>query len=69
MSFAHAVKRRFLRKIRIGELLEDFAKSPENIETVILVCQMCHDKLDLKMTHEEMKNQVMGIINKRKIQP
>jgi len=61
LSFAHAVKRRFLQTYAPEGL-------PTSIYTVILACTPCHDILE-KMSHEEMKKAVMGIIMARKIQP
>lgn len=62
LSFAHSVKRRFLQKdAELG--------APEHIETVILACQVCHDELDLKMSHTEMRETVMRTISQRRKQP
>lgn len=62
LGFAHAVKRRFLsRYAEIG--------SPEHIETVALLCNPCHDIIELRMSHEEMKAEIMRIISARKQQP
>lgn len=58
LSFAHCVKRRFIqRDAEVG--------SPEHIATVGLACLSCHDRLDLKMTHREMCEAVLGAIARR----
>lgn len=58
LSFAHCVKRRFIK--RDAEL-----GSPEHISTVGLACLTCHDRLDLRMSHAEMREAVMGVIANR----
>lgn len=62
LGFAHAVKRWDLKKdAEIG--------APEHIKTVVLLCnEPCHLRVE-RMPHEEMKNEVMRIINARRIQP
>lgn len=58
LSFAHAVKRRFLREdAPLG--------SPEHIETVALACLNCHTQLDEHMSHAQMRDAVMDAIRKR----
>lgn len=53
LSFAHSLKRRFI-------------KTDAELRECILCCTPCHDELDLKMTHEEMRLTVQGIIERRK---
>lgn len=60
LSFAHAVKRRFLK--------DDAPKgSPEHIDTVALACGPCHIRLDGEMNHAEMREAIMGAIAGRSI--
>lgn len=61
LSFAHAVKRDFLKAdAPLG--------SPEHIETVALACTgNCHKILDEVYTHSQMKEAVMAAIARREM--
>lgn len=62
LGFAHAVKRRKLSKFaQIG--------APDHIETVTLLCNPCHDGIELGKSPEHMLQAVMSIIHARKEQP
>src|SRR5690242_16895378 len=55
LGFAHAVKRRFLSSTaRPG--------SAEHVETVALCCNLCHDQLDVGMSHQAMRASVLSVI-------
>lgn len=58
LTWAHAVKRRFLDKNAVEG-------HPTNIQTVILACVQCHNAIE-KLPHEEMLNIVMRTIDSRK---
>lgn len=55
LSFAHVDKRRFLSA---GEL-----------EAVAVACCVCHDRLDNKMSRQEMRREVERVIANRICQP
>ena len=52
LALAHSKKRRFIT-------------DKEAYWEVGLACQVCHDELDLRMTHEEMEAEVKRIIRER----
>jgi len=57
-GLAHAVKRRKLRSCAA-------TGSPWHIETVARACRNCHRRLDEQMSHDEMREAVMGAIENR----
>ena len=68
LGFAHALKRRHLDSHRFfsNNLIE--VGDPRHMETTILACNFCHDRLE-RLLEEQMKLEVMKIIQKRRIQP
>lgn len=59
LSFAHAVKRRFLSATAAPG-------TAEHIETVAVCCLVCHQQLDEGMSHQAMRASVLSVIATRR---